>query len=61
MIWVIEHGDNIGTLKNCFLEIEKAQKFAEMIVYSSECRYKRVSNYQWICLDKDEIIEIQID
>jgi hypothetical protein len=61
MIWVTEYGKHIGTIRNCFKNHEEAEAFViDKVIGLSDCRYEQISNTQWICLDKDEAIEIEI-
>ncbi len=58
MIWVIEYGKNIGTLKNIFDNLGEAVHFAMRIMELSDDRYEYIGSNQWFCLDKIEYIKI---
>jgi hypothetical protein len=61
MICVVEHGQDIGSIKNYFIDIDKAKRFANYLVTVAHCKYEKISETQWICLEKDEAIEIETD
>lgn len=61
MVSVIEYGDNIGTLKNLFLDFHQAVRFAKRIIDLSENQYKLVAPYLWWCFEKGEYIKIESD
>ena len=54
MIWVIEYGKNIGTLKNIFDNLGEAVHFAIRIMELSDDRYEYIGSNQWFCIDKIE-------
>ena len=58
MYWVLEYGDNIGTLKNLFCDQVQAVFFAQKIIDISGCSYEQIKPYQWYCKEKKETIEI---
>ena len=59
--WVTEYGDNIGTIKNCFLSYDKAVSFVHQIIKHPDRTYQQISGTQWLCLEKNEAIEIEIN
>ena len=59
MICVIEYGENIGTLRNLFPDIQQARVFAERIIALSEKEYKCIGPNQWYCQDKEEYVKIE--
>ena len=58
MISAIEYGENIGTLKNLFGDLQQPVMFAERIIGSSNNKYLRVGPYQWYSQEKREYIKI---
>jgi hypothetical protein len=56
---VIECGENIGTLKNLFADIQQARVFAEQIIALSGNEYKCIGPNQWYCQDKKEYVKIE--
>ena len=59
MIWVIEYGKDIGTLKNLFDDLGEAVRFAVRIIELSYDRYEYIGPNQWFCRDKNEYIKIE--
>ena len=59
MAQVLEYGNNIGTLKNIFGDLQQALKFAKTIIDFSENTYESVGTYHWYCSDKQEYIKIE--
>ena len=59
MVCVIECGENIGTLRNLFSDIEQARVFAKQIIALSENEYERIGPNQWYCQDKNEYVKIE--
>lgn len=59
MICVIEYGENIGTLRNLFSDIQQARVFAKQIIALSEKEYKCIGPNQWYCQDKEEYVKIE--
>jgi len=59
MVSVIEYGDNIGSLKNIFLDRHQAVIFVEKIIGSSKNQYECIGPYQWYCQENQEYIEIE--
>ena len=59
MVCVIEYGENIGTLRNLFPDIQQARVFAKQIIALSEKEYKRIGPNQWYCQDKKEYVKIE--
>jgi len=59
MICVIECGENIGTLRNLFPDIQQALVFAKQIIALSEEEYRCIGPNQWYCQDKKEFVRIE--
>ena len=59
MICVIEYGENIGTLRNLFPDIQQARVFAKRIIALSEKEYTCIGPNQWYCQDKKEYLKIE--
>jgi len=59
MVSVVEYGDNIGTLRNLFLDWHEAAVFAEKIIDLSYNQYEFVGPHQWYCREKHEYIKIE--
>ena len=59
MVQVVEYGENIGTLKNLFLEEKEAMKFAQIIKdYSSE-EYTCIGQRHWYCAGNNEYVKVE--
>jgi hypothetical protein len=58
MYWVLEYGDNIGTLKNLFRDQGQAVFFAKKVIDTSGCSYEQIKPYQWYCKEKKETVAI---
>lgn len=59
MVCVLEYGDNIGTLRNLFREVDQAIIFAKHIIDSSEEEYTSIAVNKWYCAKKNEYVEVQ--
>jgi hypothetical protein len=59
MICVKEYGENIGTLRNLFPDIQQALVFAKQIIALSEKEYECIGPNQWYCQDKKEYVKIE--
>jgi hypothetical protein len=59
MVSVLEYGEDIGTLKNLFLDQQQAIEFARMIIDLSDNEYEYIGSNQWYCYEKREYIEIE--
>ena len=59
MVSVTEYGDNIGTLKNLFLDFRQASRFVRKIINLSENHYEWIGPYLWCCYEKEEYIKIE--
>ena len=59
MVCVIEYGQNIGTLRNLFRDLQQAQIFAEQIIALSENKYENIGPNQWYCQEKKEYVKIE--
>ena len=56
---VIEYGENIGTLKNIFCDLQQAVIFAQKIIDISDNKYECVGRYRWYCSEKKEYVKIE--
>jgi len=59
MVWVLEYGENIGTLRNLFRNERQAICFAKHIMELSENEYTCIATNKWYCAKKDEYVEIE--
>ena len=59
MFCVVEYGENIGTLRNLFPDIQQALVFAEQIIALSDKEYKSIGPHQWYCQEKKEYVKIE--
>ena len=59
MAQVVEYGDNIGTLKNIFCDLQQAVIFAKMIIAASNNKYEHVGPYHWYCSERHEYIKVE--
>ena len=59
MVCVVEYGDNIGTLRNIFTDINQAVNFAQKLISCSDETYTPVGKNKWYCQAKNEFVEIQ--
>ena len=59
MICVIECGDNIGTLRNLFPDIQQALVFAKQIIALSDEEYTCIGPNQWYCQERKEYVKIE--
>jgi hypothetical protein len=59
MFCVKEYGDNIGTLKNYFLDLNQAMKFVEKVIKISGCKYRCTGPNEWHCRGKEEFLKIE--
>jgi hypothetical protein len=59
MICVVEYGENIGTLRNIFQDLQQATDFAKQLIEISEEEYTCVDQYKWFCEEKNEYVEIK--
>jgi hypothetical protein len=58
MVWVIENGQHIGTIANCFRSFERAENFVKVLIEQSPYKYIRITRDFWLCIDKNEAIQI---
>jgi hypothetical protein len=56
---VVEYGDNIGTLKNLFGDLQQAVVFVKRIMNFTGNRYQMIGPYKWYCHEKQEYIKIE--
>jgi hypothetical protein len=59
MFCVVEYGENIGTLRNLFPDIQQALVFAKKIIALSDKEYKCIGAQQWYCQEKKEYVKIE--
>jgi hypothetical protein len=59
MVSVIEYGNNIGSLKNLFRNLQEAILFVNKITKWSNNKYEYIGSYRWCCVEKDEYIKIE--
>jgi hypothetical protein len=59
MVCVVEYGENIGTLRNLFRDIQQAQIFAKQIIALSNQNYECIGPNQWYCSEKKEYVKIE--
>ena len=59
MVCVLEYGENIGTLRNIFQDIQQAIVFAEQIIELANEEYTCVGLNKWFCEEKNEYVEIK--
>ena len=59
MVCVDEYGDNIGTLRNLFCNLQQAVVFAKQIIELAEEEYTCVGTHKWFCEKKNEFVEIK--
>jgi hypothetical protein len=59
MVCVVEYGENIGTLRNLFRDIQQAQNFAKQIIALSDHNYENIGLNQWYCPEKKEYVKIE--
>jgi hypothetical protein len=59
MVCVIESGENIGTLRNLFADLQQALVFAKQIIALSDGEYQCIGNHEWYCREKNEYVKIE--
>jgi hypothetical protein len=59
MVHVVESGENFGTLRNIFRDINRAAIFAKLIMEYSDNEYETVGHNEWFCSAKNEYIKIE--
>ena len=59
MFWVMEYGDNIGTVKNLFKDMKKARSFAKRIMSRSGHNYQPTGQHEWYCVATKEYVKIE--
>jgi len=59
MIYVIEYGENIETLRNLFQDFQQAQIFAKQLIALSNDEYEAIGPNQWYCQAKKEYVKIE--
>ena len=58
MVCVDEYGENIGTLRNLFRNLQQAVVFAKQIIELADEEYTCVGTNKWFCEKKNEYVEI---
>ena len=59
MVCVDEYGENIGTLRNLFSDLQQAIVFARQIIELSGDEYTCIGTNKWFCRNKNEFIEVK--
>jgi len=59
MICVLEYGENIGTLRNLFQDLQQAKVFAKQLIDLADEEYTCISKNKWFCEKKNEYVEIK--
>ena len=59
MVCVDEYGENIGTLRNLFRNLQQAVVFAKQIIELADEEYTCVGTNKWFCKKKNEYVEIR--
>ena len=59
MVCVLEYGNNIGTLRNIFHDIQQAAIFAQQIIDTADDEYTCIDINKWYCEKKNEYVEIK--
>ena len=59
MICVVEYGENIGTLRNLFSDIQQALVFAKQIIALSDEEYTCIGPNQWYSQERKEYVKIE--
>ena len=59
MICVLEYGENIGTLRNLFQELQQAEVFARQLIDLADEEYICIAKNKWYCEKKNEYVEIK--
>ncbi|CAB1081459.1 hypothetical protein D1AOALGA4SA_9111 [Olavius algarvensis Delta 1 endosymbiont] len=59
MICVLEYGENIGTLRNLFQDLQQAKVFARQLIDLADEEYTCIAKNKWFCEKKNEYVEIK--
>jgi len=59
MVCVDEYGENIGTLRNLFRNLQQAVVFAKQIIELADEEYTCGGPNKWFCKKKNEYEEIR--
>jgi hypothetical protein len=59
LFWVMEYGENIGTVKNLFTDMRKALGFARRIMQCSGRDYQATGRHEWYCVATQEYIKVE--
>jgi len=59
MICVLEYGENIGTLRNLFQDLQQAKVFAKQLIDLADDEYTCIAKNKWFCEKKNEYVEIK--
>jgi len=59
MICVLEYGENIGTLRNLFQDLQQAKVFARQLIDLADEEYTCIAKNKWFCEKKGEYVEIK--
>jgi len=55
----LEYGENIGTLRNIFQDMQQATIFAKQIIDFADAEYTCLAANKWYCEKKNEYVEIK--
>ncbi len=59
MVCVLEYGENIGTLRNIFHDMQQATVFAKHLIDFADTEYTCIAKNKWFCEKKNEYVEIK--
>ncbi len=59
MVCVLEYGENIGTLRNIFHDLQQATVFAKQLIDFADAEYTCIAKNKWFCEKKNEYVEIK--
>ncbi len=59
MVCVLEYGENIGTLRNIFHDLQQATVFAKQLIDFADEEYTCIAKNKWFCEKKNEYVEIK--
>ena len=59
MVCVLEYGENIGTLRNLFQDLQQATVFAKQLIDLADEEYTCIAKNKWFCKKKNEYVEIK--
>ncbi len=59
MVCVLEYGENIGTLRNIFHDLQQATVFAKQLIDFADAEYTCIAKNKWFCEKRNEYVEIK--